>query len=161
MARVFITSEENEVQRVTYTKLAAAFDNDALAESSLRRIQRLIAECIIDADLIAKLILKLIPVKGRYNLSLDRTNWEYSDTNINILTLGVIYDGMAFPVVYTMMNKRGNSHTEERIELVNRFIRLAGEDSIQAPKSRTRMASLNCRYLSRTAMQRKRLRCTA
>lgn len=119
-----------KVQQVAYTKLAAAFDSEALAASSLRRIQRLIAECVIDTDLIAKLILKLIPVKGRYNLSMDRTNWKYSDTNINILNLGVIHDGMAFPVVYTMMDKRGNSNTAERIELIERFIRLAGEDSI-------------------------------
>jgi len=119
-----------KVQQVAYTKLAAAFDSEALAASSLRRIQRLIAECVIDTDLIAKLILKLIPVKGRYNLSMDRTNWKYSDTNINILNLGVIHDGMAFPVVYTMMDKRGNSNTAERIELIERLIRLAGEDSI-------------------------------
>ena len=119
-----------KVQRVAYTKLASAFDTEATAGSSLRRIQRLIAECMIDTDLIAKLILKLIPVKGPYDLAMDRTNWKYSDTNINILTLGVIYDGMAFPVVYTMMDKRGNSNTQERIDLVNRFKRIAGEDSI-------------------------------
>ena len=49
-----------KVQRVTYTKLAFAFDTEATAVSSLRRIQRLIAECVIDQDLFAKLILKLI-----------------------------------------------------------------------------------------------------
>ena len=32
-----------KVQRVTYTKLTAAFDSEAAAGSSLRRIQRLIA----------------------------------------------------------------------------------------------------------------------
>ena len=37
---------------------------------------------------------------------------------------------MAFPVVFKMMDKRGNSNTEERIELVNRFLRIAGHDSI-------------------------------
>ena len=52
-----------KVQRIAYTKLAAAFDNEAEACSSLRRIQRLIAECVINTDLIARLILKLIPVK--------------------------------------------------------------------------------------------------
>lgn len=119
-----------KVQRVTYTKLAAAFDSEAAAGSSLRRSQRLIAECEIRTDLIAKLILKPIPVQGPYNLTLDRTNWKFSDTNINILTLGIIYGGMAFPIVFKMMDKRGNSNTQERIELVNRFIRLAGENSI-------------------------------
>lgn len=75
-----------KVQRIAYTKLASAFDNEAGAGSSLRRIQRLIAECVINTDLIVKLILKFIPVKGPYSLSLDRTNWKFSDTNINILT---------------------------------------------------------------------------
>ena len=37
---------------------------------------------------------------------------------------------MAFPIVFKVMDKRGNSNTQERIELVNRFIRLAGENSI-------------------------------
>ena len=119
-----------KVQQVAYTKLAAAFDNEAAASSSLRRIQRFIAECVIDTDLIAKLILKLIPVSWAYDLAMDRTNWKFSDTNINILTLGIIYEGMAFPVVFKMMDKRGNSNTEERIELVNRFLRIAGHDSI-------------------------------
>ena len=119
-----------KVQRIAYTKLAAAFDNEAEACSSLRRIQRLIAECVINTDLIAKLILKLIPVKGPYSLSMDRTNWKFSDTNINILTLGIIHEGMVFPIVFKMMDKRGNSNTKERMELISRFIRLAGDNSI-------------------------------
>lgn len=119
-----------KVQQVAYTKLAAAFDGGATACSSLRRIQRLIAECVIDADLVAKLILKPLPVKGPYDLAMDRTNRKFSDTDMNILTLGVIYEGMAFPVVFKMMDNRGNSNTDERIELVNRFLRIAGPDSI-------------------------------
>lgn len=162
-----------KVQRVAYTKLASALDTEATAGSSLRRSQRLIAECVIYKDLIAKLILKLIPVKGHYNLAMDRTDWKYSDTNINILTLGIIYDGMAFHVVYTMMDKRGNSNTQERIDLVNRFKRIAGEDSIAkastmstnklviCPVLKSRTENLNCRFLSHTAMQMKRMKCTA
>ena len=119
-----------KVQRIAYTKLAAAFDSEAEASSSLRRIQRLIAECVIRTDLIARLILKLIPVKGPYSLSMDRTNWKFSNTNINILTLGIIYDGMAFPIAFKMMDKRGNSNTGERMELITRFLSLAGEGSI-------------------------------
>ena len=61
---------------------------------------------------------------------MDRTNWKFSNTNINILTLGIIYEGMAFPIVFKMMDKRGNSNTEERMELIRRFCALAGESGI-------------------------------
>lgn len=117
-----------KVQRVAYTKLTSALLSNAAASSSLRRIQRLIAECVINTNLIAKLILKLIPVKGHYSLSMDRANWKFSDTNI--LTLDIIHDGMAFPVIFKMMDKRSNSNTEERIGLITRFLCLAGEGSI-------------------------------
>ena len=41
-----------KVQRVTYTKLAAAFDSNVASGSSLRRIQRLIAQCEISPCLV-------------------------------------------------------------------------------------------------------------
>lgn len=94
---------------VTYTKL----DSKASSGSSLQRVQRLIAEFEINTDLIARLIVKLIPVKGPYNLKQDRTNCKFSNTNKNILSLGVIYDGMAFPVVSKMLDKHGNSNTKD------------------------------------------------
>lgn len=37
---------------------------------------------------------------------------------------------MAFPIVFKMMDKRGNSNTEERMELIRRFCALAGESGI-------------------------------
>ena len=61
---------------------------------------------------------------------MDRSNWKFSDSNINILTLGIIYDGITFPIVFKMMDKRGTSNTQERNELINKFIRLARENSI-------------------------------
>ena len=119
-----------KVQLIAYTKLASAFDNEAGAGSSLRWIQRLIAECVINIDLIAKPILKIILVKGPYSLSLDRTNWKFSDTNINRPSLGITHDGMAFPIIFKMMDKRGNSSTEERNDLTIMFLGIAGDGSI-------------------------------
>ena len=46
--------------------------------------------------------------------------------------LGVVYKGVAFPLLFTMLNKRGNSNSQERINLVNRFIRLFGKDVIKS-----------------------------
>jgi len=37
--------------------------------------------------------------------------------------LGIAYRGIAFPLIFSMLDKKGNSNWEERIALFNRFIR--------------------------------------
>jgi len=115
-----------KVQTVGFEKLANAFDSNAMASSSLRRIQRFIARYCLDSDLIAKLIFGLLPQKKDLKLSIDRTNWKFGQTNINIFMLGVTYKGVAFPLLFKMLDKRGNSNCGERIALVERFIKLFG-----------------------------------
>lgn len=121
-----------KVQTVTFEKLANAFESTADSKSSLRRIQRFIAHYTLDADIIARLIFSLLPKGEKLMLSIDRTNWKFGQTNINIFMLGVVYKGVAFPLLFTMLDKRGNSNSQERIDLVNRFIRLFGKDVIQS-----------------------------
>ena len=121
-----------KVQTVTFEKLANAFDTKADASSSLRRIQRFIANYSLDADLIARLVFNLLPKQEKLILSIDRTNWKFGQTNINIFMLGVVYKGVAFPLLFTMLDKRGNSNSEERIELVNKYIRLFGKNTIES-----------------------------
>ena len=85
---------------------------------------------ILDTNIITRLIFALLPHKPPFRLALDRTNWKFGDKNINILVLGVVYQGVAFPVLFSMMNKRGNSSTAERIDLMERYIMLFGSNSI-------------------------------
>lgn len=121
-----------KVQTVTFEKLANAFDTKADTSSSLRRIQRFIANYSLDSDLIACLVFNLLPKQDKLILSIDRTNWKFGQTNINIFMLGVVYKGVAFPLLFTMLDKRGNSNSNERIDLVNRFIKLFGKDVIES-----------------------------
>lgn len=121
-----------KVQTVTFEKLANAFDSHADSESSLRRIQRFIANYSLDSDLIARLIFNLLPCQDKLILSIDRTNWKFGQTNINIFMLGIVYKGVAFPLLFTMLDKRGNSNSQERIDLINRFIILFGKEVIES-----------------------------
>lgn len=121
-----------KVQSVNYERLAQGFDNAVALSSNLRRIQRFFASFSLESDLVAGLLYKLIPFKGPYRLTLDRTNWKFGQTNINILVLGVIYKGISLPLLWTFLgNKRGNSDQEQRIALMQRFIRLFDFTSIE------------------------------
>jgi hypothetical protein len=119
-----------KVQTVGFERLATAFDNQANVPSSLRRIQRFMASYALETDLIARLVFMLLPKQTSYRLVIDRTNWKFGSANINILLLAVVYKGVAFPLLFTMLPKFGNSCTQERIELMERYIRLFGLESI-------------------------------
>ena len=44
--------------------------------------------------------------------------------------MAVAYKGVAIPLYWPLLEKRGNSNTEERITLLNRFINTFGIDKI-------------------------------
>ena len=119
-----------KVQTVCFEKLAASFETDVKVDSSLRRIQRFMSEYLLDTNLIARLVFALLPHEPPYRLAIDRTNWKFGSSNINILVLAIVYKGVAFPVLFKMMPKFGNSSTGERIEIMQRYIDLFGDHSI-------------------------------
>lgn len=121
-----------KLQTVCFTKLAQGFEGNAKVDSNLRRIQRFFAEFIIDNDMIAKLIYNLLPTKPPYRLCLDRTNWKFGTANINFLVISIAHQGIAIPLLWHMMPKRGNSNCQERKELFDRYLDLFGSESIES-----------------------------
>jgi len=71
-------------------------------------------------NLIARFVFALLPHQPPYRLALDRTIWKFGKTNINVLVLAVVYKGVAFPILFKIMPKFGNSSISERIELMQR-----------------------------------------
>jgi len=120
-----------KVQTVCFEKLAAGFDANVKVDSSLRRIQRFISEYLLDTSLIARFVFAVLPHKPPYRLAMDRTNWKFGTSDINVLVLAIVYQGFAFPILFKMMPKFGNSSTAERIELMQRYIELFGIDTIE------------------------------
>lgn len=121
-----------KLQTVNFQRLAQGFGGDASSDSSLRRIQRFFSGFQLDGDLTARIIFSLLPAKPPYRLSLDRTNWKFGRTDINILTICACYQGVAIPLLWTMLPKRGNSNQKERENLVSRYISLFGIESIES-----------------------------
>ena len=119
-----------KVQSVCFEKLASGFENNCSSNSSLRQIQRFMADYTLDKDLIARLIFALLPHEPPYSIAMDRTNWKFGQKNINILVLAIVYKGVAFPILFKLMPKRGNSNTTERIQIIDHYIRLFGIESI-------------------------------
>lgn len=120
------------VSTVNLTQLALTFPSRAQIPSRYRRMQRFFSEHWIDYNVVAKFIMKLFGfIDTDFYLSLDRTNWKWGKTNINLLVLAVVYRGAAIPVYWLPLNKRGNSNSRERMALLQRFIDQFGKSRIK------------------------------
>jgi IS4 transposase len=120
-----------KVRTVNFTEIADAFPGRAEKDSRYKRIQRFFRSYRFDYDMIAIFLVRLIGIKDlRFEIIIDRTNWKFGKFNINVLTLAIAHCGNAFPIFWMLLPKRGNSNTQERITLMERFIRVFGLDKI-------------------------------
>ena len=62
---------------------------------------------------------------------MDRTNWKFGKVNINYLVLGVAYKGMAIPLFWYLLDKKGNSNHKERSKVIQDFIEVFGLEKIE------------------------------
>lgn len=114
-----------KVKTVNLVELATAFSGKATQDSKYRRIKRFFSAFAIEAVHLAHLIIQLLPIKEEaWALVMDRTNWKVGKVTINILMLGIAYKGIAFPILWIFLPKTGNSNTQERIQLMDRFLHL-------------------------------------
>lgn len=102
------------------------------SQSIYKSYQRLIHNCKIGQDDLAKCIIKMYGFEHcKLTLSMDRTNWRYGKSDINLLVLSVCVLDCAIPLYWIELDKRGNSNTKERIDLLDMFIQNFGVDAIE------------------------------
>ena len=104
------------MKTVNLQELACGFRSCAQTESNYKRLQRFFQKFELDYALIARLIVALINIPQPWVLSLDRTEWAFGQTRFNIFVLGVVHQGIAYPVVWTMLNKKGNSDSNRPVQ---------------------------------------------
>lgn len=118
-----------KVRTVNLAEIGRAFSGRSLAESKFRRIQRFLSDFDLPFEDSAQLIGAWLP-PGPWILTMDRTDWKFGKTVINLLVLGVVYQGTAIPLFWIPLNKKGNSNTAERKELLSIFLRVFGSEKI-------------------------------
>lgn len=117
-----------KMQTVNFYKLSTAFESSFEVLSCIRFMY----SYELDFDIITRLIVALPLHKGPYFLSKEQTNWQFGTNDINALVLDITYEGVAFPILFRLFPKWGNSNTAERIEIIEQFIRFFSESSIES-----------------------------
>jgi hypothetical protein len=119
---------------VCLTRVANALEGDAQTASHDKRLQRFLRGFDLNCVAVARLMLRWlqtgIGLKAPYILSLDRTNWKFGQTHINVLMIAIVHNGVAFPLLWSLLEKAGNSSVEERQSLLECYCEAFGKNSI-------------------------------
>lgn len=103
-------------------RLAAHVASAAQTASVRRRFYRFFQYARLDGTLAARVVVDLLGLGGKpWVLAIDRTNWDFGKTTINILMISVAWNGMGIPLLWVLLPTAGNSNTAERTELLDRL----------------------------------------
>src|ERR1019366_7244457 len=101
-------------------RLAAYVASTAQTASVRRRFYRFFQFVRLDGALAARVVVDLLRLGGKpWVLAIDRTNWDFGKTTINILMISVVWNGMGIPLLWTLLPTAGNSNTSERTGLLD------------------------------------------
>ena len=64
-------------------------------------------------------------------LAVDRTNWKLGKADINILVLAIVTRRFKVPLICSFFDHRGNSSTAQRIDLIERYLRIFEVSSVK------------------------------
>ena len=107
---------------ISLWRLAAYVASAAQTASVRRRFYRFFQFVRLDSTLAARVVVELLGLGGKpWVLAMDRTNWDFGKTTINILMISVAWNGMGIPLLWMLLPTAGNSHTSERTELLDRL----------------------------------------
>lgn len=98
-----------KVRTVNLSELACGFESEASIESRYKRIQRFFREFGLCFSTLAGWVMTLFDFeKTALHLSIDRTNWRWGKQDVNVLMLSIAYKGIAIPLMWDLLPKRGN-----------------------------------------------------
>jgi len=117
-----------EATTVSLYWLSLAGPPGVKSESNYRRFQRFFSHFTFRQETVGALILSLLPMPTEgWVLAMDRTNWKFGKTHINILVVTVVIEGVGFPIAWLMLpvrTKRGNSNKHHRIKVMERVLEI-------------------------------------
>lgn len=119
-----------QVKTVSLVQISSVMPGRAKQDSHYKRCQRFLRFFDLPFAELAALVIKLLGIEPPFIISIDRTDWYLGETPLNILMLSVVYKDVAFPLLWTVLEKKGCSDTTERQQLVEKYLQLFGQHSL-------------------------------
>lgn len=119
-------------RNVSSTRCANYFSGNAKKHSKIKRIERFYANNYLNENEAVR-FLNACMGSGTNILSLDRTNWEHGNNDINALVVYGLNDRTSGMLNLKLLdNNGGNSNCNDRVEVLQPVIEQIGADNIKA-----------------------------
>jgi hypothetical protein len=120
-----------QTRRVQFSELGLVLNEDCKPESNAHRIQRFFAEAELDESSLALLLSLFLPC-GKVVLCMDRTEWDFGGTQVNLLVVSAHSNGVGIPLYIRQLdNNSGNSSASDRMGILGKAIALLGKGRIR------------------------------
>jgi len=116
---------------VHFSEIAHSIESVAKQESVIRKIERFFLNSVFDYVQLAKFLVSHVH-HNKVTLAIDRTEWDFGKTQVNILCVTICVGKMSVPVYFEMLdNKSGNSNWENRVAIFEKIIETIGIERIK------------------------------
>jgi hypothetical protein len=93
-------------------------------DSHYKRLQHFFSGFELDYHHIARIVVSWLDIPQPWVLSIDSTTWEFGSYDYNILTVCIIHQGVAIPILWWMLSKKkGNSNSDKRMRFIEEMLR--------------------------------------
>lgn len=105
---------------VNLARLGNILNASVTSQSNQRRASRFLARDSSWRDALTTWLLSFYP--DHVTLAVDRTEWKFGVTPINLLVVAVVHNGFAFPIIWQHLGKAGSSNSAEVTKLLEQLI---------------------------------------
>lgn len=119
------------VKTVNLTEISTSFTTSSRSSSSYRRIQRFFQNFHFELMQIVSFVFDRFSLSGKCILVIDRTNWKFGKTHLNLLVISIVYEGIAIPIYWKNLSKGGSSSTDHRMYAMIKTIYSIGRKKIR------------------------------
>jgi hypothetical protein len=129
MAR--FTSALLKLTTTNLREIAVALKAGVKEDSNYRRIRRFLSDYEVDFATLGHLLIRLLPQKPPHTVILDRTEWYFGETPVNVLMVGVAHKGIAFPISWTVLPDGGSSSAKAQQKALRRFFDIVDPEDVE------------------------------
>lgn len=113
---------------VNLARLGNILNASVTSQSNQRRAARFLSRDATWRTSLTTWLLSFYP--DHVTLAVDRTEWKFGLTPINLLVIAVVHNGFAFPVLWCHLGKAGSSNSGEVTTLLEKLRALLNHQSV-------------------------------